>query len=174
MRPIFAKGKKSSTATLLELRGQAQKDKEPRVVLRIQGILMSLDGYTAGEIARRLKVHRTTVPLWIEHWNRYGEEGLWEGQRSGRPSVLSPEKAEKRKLVFDRPVRQWIEDATAVPGLWIADLTTSILIESCELPQPFHGDPADQMIVATVRQHEGVLITKDRRLRKYPHMRTLW
>ena len=83
-------------------------------------------------------------------------------------------KAEKRKLVFDRPVRQWIEDATAVPGLWIADLTTSILIESCELPQPFHGDPADQMIVATVRQHEGVLITKDRRLRKYPHMRTLW
>ena len=83
-------------------------------------------------------------------------------------------KVEKRKLVFDRPVRQWIEDATAIPGLWVADLTTSIIIESCELPKPFQGDPADQMIVATVRQHEGVLITKDRRLRKYPHLQTLW
>src|SRR5204862_6922944 len=67
-------------------------------------------------------------------------------------------KAEKRKLVFDRPVRQWIEDATAVPGLWIADLKTSILIERCEVAQPFHGDPADQMIVAPVGQHEGGLI----------------
>jgi hypothetical protein len=35
-------------AKLLELRRQAQKDKEPRVVLRIQGILMSLAGHTTG------------------------------------------------------------------------------------------------------------------------------
>jgi PIN domain nuclease of toxin-antitoxin system len=83
-------------------------------------------------------------------------------------------KVEKRKLVFDRPLRQWVEEATSVAGLLIADLTLSILVESCELPQPFHGDPADQMIVATVRQHDAVLITKDRRLRKYPHVDTVW
>jgi PIN domain nuclease of toxin-antitoxin system len=83
-------------------------------------------------------------------------------------------KVEKKKLVFDRPLRQWLEDATAVPGLLVADLTMSILVESCELPQPFHGDPADQMMVATVRQHQGILITRDRRLRKYPHVKTIW
>ena len=83
-------------------------------------------------------------------------------------------KFEKRKLVFDRPFRQWIEEATSASGLWVADLTMSILVESCELPQPFHGDPADQMIVATVRQHEGLLITKDQKLRKYPHIETVW
>ena len=83
-------------------------------------------------------------------------------------------KFEKRKLVFDRPFRQWIEEATSAPGLWVADLTMSILVESCELPQPFHVDPADQMIVATVRQHEGLLITKDQKLRKYPHIETVW
>ena len=60
-----------------------QKDKEPRVVLRIQGILLSLEGHSAGEISHLLKVHRSTIPLWIEHWNRYGAEGLWEGHRSG-------------------------------------------------------------------------------------------
>ena len=83
-------------------------------------------------------------------------------------------KVEKKKLVLDRPLREWIGDATAVPGLWLADLTMPILIDSCELPQPFHGDPADQMIVATVRQHQGLLITKDRKLRNYPHVQTVW
>jgi hypothetical protein len=50
MCPTFAKGNKTAISKLLELRRQAQKDKEPRVVLRIQGILMSLDGETTGEI----------------------------------------------------------------------------------------------------------------------------
>jgi hypothetical protein len=63
MLPTFAKGNKTAISELLELRRQAQKDKEPRVVLRIQGILMSLDGQTTGEIANHLKVHRRTVPL---------------------------------------------------------------------------------------------------------------
>ena len=37
MRPTFAKGNKTAISKLLELLCQAQKDKEPRVVLRIQG-----------------------------------------------------------------------------------------------------------------------------------------
>jgi hypothetical protein len=63
MRPTFAQGWKASIAKLLELRRQAQKDKEPRVVLRMEGILMSLAGHTTGEIADHLKLHRSTVPL---------------------------------------------------------------------------------------------------------------
>ena len=58
MRPTFAKRNKTAISKLLELRRQAQKDKEPRVVLRIQGMLMSLDGQTTGEIANHLKVHQ--------------------------------------------------------------------------------------------------------------------
>jgi len=59
-------------------------------------------------------------------------------------------------------------------GLYIAELTNEILIASCELPSPFHGDPADQMIVATVRHHDGRLITKDERLQNYTHIRSIW
>ena len=95
MRPIFAQGKTAAIAKLLEFRRQAQKDKEPRMVLRMQGILMSLDGHTTSEIADHLKVHRSTVPLWIDQWNRYGKEGLLEGHRSGRPTALSPEDRER-------------------------------------------------------------------------------
>jgi hypothetical protein len=61
MRATFAEGNKTAISKLLELRRQAQKDKEPRVVLRIQGILLSLDGQTTGEIANHLKVHRSTL-----------------------------------------------------------------------------------------------------------------
>jgi len=83
-------------------------------------------------------------------------------------------KVEKQQLVLDRPVQDWIERALALPGLTLAELTPAILVESCSLPQPFHGDPADQLIVATARHLRATLLTKDRRLRDYRHVQTAW
>lgn len=83
-------------------------------------------------------------------------------------------KVEKGKLAFDRPLGQWLEVATTVRGLHLWEITKSILVESCSLPKPFHGDPADQIIVATARSHEATLITRDDRIRSYAHVRTLW
>jgi PIN domain nuclease of toxin-antitoxin system len=56
----------------------------------------------------------------------------------------------------------------------LTELTPAILVESCQLPRPFHGDPADQMIVASARHHTFTIVTKDRRLRTYPHVQTIW
>ncbi|HXK59864.1 MAG TPA: type II toxin-antitoxin system VapC family toxin [Acidobacteriota bacterium] len=83
-------------------------------------------------------------------------------------------KVQKEQLVLDRPFRQWLGEALNVRGLFVAELTVPILVESCELPQPFHGDPADQIIAASVRHHNGRLITKDSKLRDYPHLSTIW
>jgi PIN domain nuclease of toxin-antitoxin system len=83
-------------------------------------------------------------------------------------------KVEKHQLALDRPIRMWLNAALAMPGLFVAELTQDILVESCELPGPFHGDQADQMIVATVRHHRGRLVTKDAALRNYAHVATLW
>jgi PIN domain nuclease of toxin-antitoxin system len=83
-------------------------------------------------------------------------------------------KVEKNELVLDRPIRQWLDVALSKEGLFVAELTQDVLIESCELPKPFHGDPADQMIVATVRHHRGRLITQDAAIRGYPHVVTVW
>jgi len=83
-------------------------------------------------------------------------------------------KVEKKQLVLDRPVRDWIARATSAKGLFVTELTSAILVESCELPQPFHGDPADQMIVASARQYQATLVTKDRHIRSYPHVKTVW
>jgi PIN domain nuclease of toxin-antitoxin system len=83
-------------------------------------------------------------------------------------------KVEKAQLILDRPVSQWLDQAATAQGLGVWELTRPIVVESCELPQPFHGDPADQMIVATARRHGAVIVTKDERIREYPHVRSLW
>jgi PIN domain nuclease of toxin-antitoxin system len=83
-------------------------------------------------------------------------------------------KIEKKQLGLDRPLRQWMEQALGEPGLLLVELTPAILIESCELPQPFHGDPADQIIVASARHHRAVLVTKDQNLRRYKEVQTIW
>ena len=83
-------------------------------------------------------------------------------------------KVEKQQLVVDRPVRDWLDRATTLPGLSLVELTPAILIDSCSLPQPFHGDPADQFIVATARHLHATLVTKDSKVTSYPHVQTVW
>lgn len=132
MRPTFAEGHKATIKRLLDLRRQAQKDKEPRVLLRIQGILMSLEGHTAGEIARDLKVHRSTVPLWVEQWNEYREEGLWEGHRSGRPHGLDQKDRERLCDILDSgPVAYGLET-----GIWTSPLVRQVIAD--EFGQEYH------------------------------------
>ena len=83
-------------------------------------------------------------------------------------------KVEKGLFVLDRPVDDWIDTAVSRKGLQLLELTRPVLIESCRLPGPFHGDPADQILVATAREREAVIVTKDDRIRKYPHVRSVW
>jgi len=83
-------------------------------------------------------------------------------------------KVEKGQLALDRKLDEWLDLALEAEGLQLADLTRPIVVDSCRLPLPFHGDPADQLIVATARSLSATLITKDSRLREYAHVRTLW
>jgi PIN domain nuclease of toxin-antitoxin system len=83
-------------------------------------------------------------------------------------------KTEKGQLVLDRPLDDWFDLATTRPGLHLAELTRPILAESCRLPPPFDGDPADQIIVATARDRDAVVVTKDRLIRDYVQVRSLW
>jgi PIN domain nuclease of toxin-antitoxin system len=83
-------------------------------------------------------------------------------------------KVEKAQLVLDRSIDQWLESALAWPGLHLVELTRPILVESCKLPSPFHGDPADQILVATARDRDAAIVTKDEKIRAYAHVRSAW
>lgn len=81
---------------------------------------------------------------------------------------------QKRKLKLAIPCRQWIDDAVDTEGITLHALTPEICVESTELPGTFHGDPADQIIVATARLLGAPVLTKDRRIIEYAHVPTLW
>ena len=75
--------------------------------------------------------------------------------------------------MLDRPLDHWLDLATSMPGLHLAELTRPILVGSCQLPQPFLGDPADQIIVATARHGHALLVTKKKNVRRYSYTRSV-
>ena len=120
---------------------------------------------------------------WVNEDRRLSRKAQAAIERSRRQDALwlslisvweLAKKVEKGQIVLDRPLDDWLDSAMATPGLHGAELTRGILVDSCQLPQPFHGDPADQMIIATARHHGAAIVTKDRRIREYPHVRSIW
>jgi len=82
---------------------------------------------------------------------------------------------EKRgRLKLTMSVRDWIAKSEMLPSLQFVPISTNIAVASVELPGEFHDDPADRIIVATARSMNAVLITKDDKILKYPHVKTLW
>jgi PIN domain nuclease of toxin-antitoxin system len=68
----------------------------------------------------------------------------------------------------------WLDNAIKNSGLKVIELSPEIALESCNLPGNFHKDPADQIIVATARIHNLTLLTKDRKILRYRHVKSLW
>ena len=56
---------------------------------RIQAVRETLEGGNQREIARRLKVNRTTVNDWVQDYREGGWEALQAKPRPGRPRLLS-------------------------------------------------------------------------------------
>jgi PIN domain nuclease of toxin-antitoxin system len=81
---------------------------------------------------------------------------------------------EKKRLTLTVDPEVFLEKAMAMPGLRLVPITPRIAYRSTQLPQPFHRDPGDQIIVATARDWDVALITKDDLLQKYPFVRTYW
>jgi PIN domain nuclease of toxin-antitoxin system len=81
---------------------------------------------------------------------------------------------EKGRLGISCHPEEWINTALEMPKLRIINLTPMIAYRSTVLPNPFHDDPADQIIVATARQENATILTKDKRILNYHHVQTLW
>jgi len=120
---------------------------------------------------------------WVTEDRRLSRSALRTIERDRAKDVLSlslisiwevAKKVEKGQLVLDRPLDEWLDSAAHQPGLHLIELSRPILVESCRLPSPFHGDPADQIIVATARDRDAAIVTRDQRIREYAHVRTVW
>lgn len=81
---------------------------------------------------------------------------------------------EKGRLGINCDPGEWLTAALDMPKLRIVPLSPHISLASTTLPASFHGDPADQIIVASARDEQATILTRDERIRQYQHVKSLW
>jgi PIN domain nuclease of toxin-antitoxin system len=68
--------------------------------------------------------------------------------------------------------RQWVERALRALLARTVPVSHEIAMEAYALPEPFHQDPADRLLVAASRCHELTMLTADRRILSYRGVRS--
>ena len=81
---------------------------------------------------------------------------------------------EKERLVLSMDVSKWLATVAEIEGVKFLPVDVDIANKSVVLPGEFHKDPADRMIVATARKLAAPLVTRDEKIKSYPHVKTIW
>ena len=81
---------------------------------------------------------------------------------------------EKKRVGISCDPEDWLKIAINMPKLRIVPLSPVLSYRSTALPQPFHNDPADQIIVATARMENATILTKDEKILNYENVKSLW
>ena len=80
----------------------------------------------------------------------------------------------KGRLELTVDVGEWVARSEALPFFRFVPMDNRIAVLSNQLGDGLHEDPADRIITATALVLGATLITRDQRLRDYPHVETLW
>jgi PIN domain nuclease of toxin-antitoxin system len=81
-----------------------------------------------------------------------------------------------RRVTETRTAPQWYRDFLSESAFVEQQVTADIFMASCALPQPLHKDPIDRILIATAREHDLTIITRDRAILAYGaagHVKTL-
>ncbi|MDB5526373.1 MAG: twitching motility protein PilT [Rhizobium sp.] len=82
----------------------------------------------------------------------------------------------KGRLSLTRVPLDWFREFGKERGVQVIEATHEILVASSYLPEPLHNDPADRILIATAREHDLTIITRDRAILAYGtagHVKTL-
>lgn len=98
--------------------------------------------------AEILKEAGPDAPLWVS------DITLWE---IANLSSLG-------RIRLHLPLRDWLERATAAPLVQLISINPAVAAEVATLPDSFHRDPADRILVASALVLGANLLTQDRRI----------
>jgi len=116
---------------------------------------------------------------WVSEPARLGRRGraaIEAADRIGVPAVCCFEvaaAASRGRIGLDRAPLDWLEQALALPRTHLLPLTPAVSVKATQLGS-FHGDPAGRLIVATAIIESARLVTRDRKIRSYPSVTTIW
>ncbi len=80
----------------------------------------------------------------------------------------------KKRLTLSMDVTDWIAKSENLPFIQFIPVSNSIAVKSVNLPQPLHDDPADRIIIATALSTGASIVTKDKKISDYSHVKTIW
>lgn len=73
----------------------------------------------------------------------------------------------KQRIRLTKLPKAWFESAISATSLTVQPLSVDVLIQSASLPGTPPSDPADRMIIATAREHDLAIVTRDQRILGY-------
>ena len=79
-----------------------------------------------------------------------------------------------KRLKLSMDVLDWIAKSENLPFIQFIPVSNSIAVKSVNLPPPLHPDPADRIIIATALSIGAPLVTKDKKIAAYSHVKTIW
>lgn len=118
-------------------------------------------------------------------WWVNGEAALSEPARRaieladvvGVPTISAMEVAalvRRDKIAIGANAPQWVAQALGLDRVRELPLTADVAVEAGSFGNDFVGDPADRIIYATAIVTGSRLVTRDRFLRAYDPVRTVW
>jgi PIN domain nuclease of toxin-antitoxin system len=128
----------------------------------------------------------TCAVIWTSAGGALADEAIQaldQAEDDGTPVLISPITAweigllvARGRLAFPIEPRAWFDRLMEAPNIELADLPPSVLIASAFLPGTPPRDPADQIIIATAREQNLTIVTRDRHVLNYAlagHVRAL-
>lgn len=121
----------------------------------------------------------THILIWYVEGIKLTEEhiDLIEKSRTARQLYISAISvweiamlASKGRIVINIPIKEWVERVVTNLDINLIDLSPDILIESSLLPNYEYKDPADRMIIASVRSTNSQLMTFDQKIIDYANI----
>lgn len=108
-----------------------------------------------------LEPGRTAVATAADNYNlSISAVSAWEIGLLCRPGRRNP-------LNLSATPEVWFANIVAEPGIRYLPLDAGSAIRSSYLPVPLHDDPADRMLIATARDNNLILATRDVRILDY-------
>jgi len=79
---------------------------------------------------------------------------------------------ERKRIILPRHWKIWFRDSVERNGWNLLPLTMDIMEEAYSLPEPVHRDPVDRILIALSRLEDMTILTTDRLILGYPHVKS--
>ena len=78
-----------------------------------------------------------------------------------------------QRIVLEPHWKTWFRRAVDQNGWNLIEIDARVAEEAWSLPETFHRDPSDRLLVATARIHQLILVTSDQRILDYAHVESM-